>query len=118
MKADKIQKRCRAAGFDRDSLVPVMAKVVEALDDVLAAVRQQQTEQDKLEEEMGDLLFACVNLSCHLDIKAEMALQKANLKFERRFRQVEQIIVSQGITLSEATSEQMRTAWQLGKSAE
>jgi ATP diphosphatase len=69
-------------------------------------------DNDKLEEDIGDLLFATVNLSRHLGSKAEVALQKANDKFERRFREVEAIIASQGLAMSDATLDQMETAWQ------
>ena len=74
--------------------------------------------RQKLEEEIGDLLFATVNLSRHLGSKAETALQKANDKFERRFRQVEQIIADRGLEMQEATLEQMEAAWQQIKARE
>jgi ATP diphosphatase len=74
--------------------------------------RQAVVDEDKLEEELGDLLFATVNLTRHLGKKAETALQKANRKFERRFRQVEDIIQSQGHSLHQASLEEMEAAWQ------
>ncbi|MFS2225411.1 nucleoside triphosphate pyrophosphohydrolase [Pantoea sp. B65] len=118
MKADKIQKRCSAVGFDWNSLGPVLAKVYEEIDEVMDEAQQAVVDEDKLEEEIGDLLFATVNLSRHLGKKAETALQKANRKFERRFRQVEQIIAAQGLAIGEATLEQMEAAWQQVKGRE
>ena len=72
--------------------------------------QQAVVDEAKLEEEVGDLLFATVNLARHLGTKAETALQKANVKFERRFRQVEQIIAAQGMNMSDATLDQMEAA--------
>ena len=96
MRAYKIQKRCHSVGFDWDSLGPVLDKVHEEIDEVMHEAQQAVVDSDKLEEEIGDLLFATVNLSRHLGSKAETALQKANDKFERRFRQVENIIQARG----------------------
>lgn len=62
--------------------------------------RQPEVDSAKLAEEVGDLLFATVNLSRHLNQMAAVALQQANRKFERRFRQVEAIIEAQGLTLA------------------
>ena len=76
MRAHKIQKRCSAVGFDWDSLGPVLDKVHEEIDEVMHEAQQAVVDEAKLEEEMGDLLFATVNLSRHLGVKAETALQK------------------------------------------
>ena len=112
MRAHKIQKRCSAVGFDWTTLGPVLDKVYEEIDEVMFEAKQAVVDEAKLEEEVGDLLFATVNLARHLGTKAETALQKANLKFERRFREVEQIIAAQGLKMEQATLEQMENAWQ------
>jgi len=118
MKAQKIQQRCSAVGFDWNALEPVVAKVHEEIEEVLFEARQATVDQDKLEEELGDMLFATVNLVRHLGKKAETALQKANRKFERRFRQVDEIIQAEGLTLRQATLAQMEAAWQQVKQQE
>lgn len=118
MKAHKIQKRCSAVGFDWHSLGPVLEKVHEEIDEVMHEAQQAVVDEDKLEEEIGDLLFATVNLSRHLGKKAETALQKANRKFERRFRRVEQIITAQGGKMGEASLDEMEAAWQQVKGEE
>lgn len=112
MKAHKIQKRCANVGFDWTTLGPVLEKVYEEIDEVMFEATQAVIDQDKLGEEIGDMLFATVNLSRHLGHKAEGALQAANKKFERRFRQVEQIIQHRGLKMEDATLEQMEAAWQ------
>lgn len=65
MRAHKIQKRCSAVGFDWTSLGPVLDKVHEEIDEVMHEAQQAVVDEAKLEEEMGDLLFATVNLSRH-----------------------------------------------------
>lgn len=118
MKAHKIQKRCANVGFDWTTLGPVLEKVYEEIDEVMFEATQAVIDQDKLGEEIGDMLFATVNLSRHLGHKAEGALQAANKKFERRFRQVEQIIQDSGLKMEDATLEQMEAAWQQVKTQE
>lgn len=118
MRAHKIQKRCAAVGFDWTSIGPVLDKVHEEIDEVMHEAQQAVIDEARLEEEIGDLLFATVNLSRHLGSKAETALQKANRKFERRFRQVESIIAAQGLVMSDATLKQMEDAWQQVKQQE
>ncbi|MXP59175.1 nucleoside triphosphate pyrophosphohydrolase [Pantoea sp. Taur] len=118
MRAYKIQKRCSTVGFDWNNLGPVLDKVHEEIDEVMHEAQQAVVDNDKLEEEIGDLLFATVNLSRHLGSKAEIALQKANDKFERRFRQVESIISGQGLAMQDATLDQMEAAWQHVKCSE
>ncbi|EYU13774.1 nucleoside triphosphate pyrophosphohydrolase [Photorhabdus aegyptia] len=112
MKAYKIQKRCAAVGFDWDTLGPVLDKVYEEIDEVMDEAHQAVVDQQHLEEEIGDLLFAVVNLSRHLGYKPEIALQKACNKFENRFREVEKQILNQGQTLEAATLEEMEQMWQ------
>lgn len=112
MRAHKIQKRCAAVGFDWTTLGPVVDKVHEEIDEVMHEAQQAVVDQEKLGEEIGDLLFATVNLSRHLGHKAENALQAANRKFARRFREVEAILRTQGMSTDEATLEQMEAAWQ------
>ena len=118
MRAHKIQKRCSHVGFDWTTIGPVLDKVHEEIDEVMHEAQQSVVDGEKLEEEIGDLLFATVNLSRHLGSKAETALQKANDKFERRFREVEAIIAAQGLSMPGATLEQMEAAWQQVKRGE
>ncbi|MDF3008070.1 MAG: mazG, partial [Enterobacter kobei] len=91
-----------------------------ALDDIphTFPALMRVVDQARVEEEMGDLLFATVNLSRHLGVKAEVALQKANLKFERRFREVERIVASRGLTMTGVDLETMEEVWQQVKRQE
>lgn len=118
MRAYKIQKRCSNVGFDWNETGPVLDKVHEEIAEVMEEASRDEINPQRLEEEIGDLLFATVNLSRHLGSKAETALQKANDKFEKRFRQVESIIAAQGLTMPGATLEQMEAAWQQVKQQE
>ncbi|WP_318372442.1 nucleoside triphosphate pyrophosphohydrolase [Enterobacter sp.] len=118
MRAQKIQKRCSTVGFDWTSLGPVVEKVYEEIDEVMDEAKQAVVDQARVEEEMGDLLFATVNLSRHLGVKAEVALQKANQKFERRFRKVERIVAERGLTMTGVDLETMEEVWQQVKRQE
>ncbi|WP_318393461.1 nucleoside triphosphate pyrophosphohydrolase [Enterobacter sp.] len=118
MRAQKIQKRCSTVGFDWTSLGPVVEKVYEEIDEVMDEAKQAVVDQVRVEEEMGDLLFATVNLSRHLGVKAEVALQKANQKFERRFREVERIVAERGLTMTGVDLETMEEVWQQVKRQE
>ncbi|WP_392551759.1 nucleoside triphosphate pyrophosphohydrolase [Orbus wheelerorum] len=112
MRAEKIQKRCASVGFDWQTLPPVIDKVKEEIDEVLAEINCDKQVTEKIEEEVGDLLFSVVNLTRHLGFNAELTLNKASQKFERRFRQVENIISKQGHKLNEVTLDEMEQAWQ------
>lgn len=112
MRAYKMQKRCATVGFDWDTLGPVVEKVHEEIDEVLAEACQVTKNEVKLAEEIGDLLFATVNLSRHLGHRPELALQQACDKFERRFRQIEQAVAVRGALMSETSLEEMEALWQ------
>ncbi|MHC0465960.1 nucleoside triphosphate pyrophosphohydrolase [Kosakonia cowanii] len=118
MRAHKIQKRCSTVGFDWTTIGPVLDKVYEEIDEVMDEAKQAVVDQARVEEEMGDLLFATVNLSRHLGVKAEVALQKANLKFERRFREVERLVQERGLEMTGVDLETMETIWQQVKRQE
>ncbi len=111
MKAYKIQKRCASVGFDWDTLGPVVGKVHEELEEVMEEATQVVVDELHLEEEIGDLLFATVNLSRHLGYKPEMALQKACQKFETRFRKIEKSLAESGKTTESATLDEMEALW-------
>jgi len=86
-RASKLQKRAARVGFDWSSAEPVLGKISEELAELREATASGS--RDAQEEELGDLLFAVVNLGRHLYIDAEDALRRANRKFERRFRYIE-----------------------------
>ena len=84
LRAQKIQKRAARTGFDWPDIRGAKAKIFEEIEEVEAA-----TSADEQTEEMGDLLFAVVNMCRFLDVDAEAALKSATSKFERRFRHME-----------------------------
>ena len=81
----------------------------EELAEVQEEIRQQQPE--KLAEELGDLLFATVNLCRHHKIDAETALRHANVKFENRFRKVEKLLKSEGKAPQDCTLTELDFLW-------
>ncbi|MFZ7283324.1 nucleoside triphosphate pyrophosphohydrolase [Avibacterium avium] len=118
MRAEKLQKRCAKVGFDWDNVQPVIAKVQEELQEVQAELTRPQQDQTKIEEEIGDLLFAVANLSRHLYCSPEETLRKANQKFERRFRQLEALAQQQGKSLQNSTLQELDALWDKVKSEE
>lgn len=115
-RAYKLQKRCAKVGFDWDNPNDVLAKVDEELAEVKAEL--SACNAIKLEEELGDLLFASVNLCRHHQIDAETALRNANLKFEKRFRQVEQKVKEQGRQIQQCSLKELDFIWEQIKTME
>ena len=74
--------------------------------------------QQAVHEELGDLLFVAVNLARRLDVDAETALRDANIKFERRFRSIENRIAATGTAIQDADMDQMQSAWEAVKKTE
>ena len=115
-RAYKIQKRCANVGFDWKTLPPVVDKIKEEIDEVLFEVQRddlnEQQRQARIEDELGDLLFANVNLVRHLHCNPEKVLRQANHKFEKRFRLVELAVLKQGKQMSDCSLEELEAIWQ------
>lgn len=108
--AQKIQTRVRKVGFDWPTIEGVVAKVKEEIGELEATA--QPVEQ---QAELGDILFALVNWARWLGVDAESALREANLRFERRFRLLEQLAVEQGVDLEAADLDTLEALWQRAK---
>lgn len=118
MRAEKLQKKCAKVGFDWDNLPDVIAKVEEELEEIKQELNRPHLVQEKVAEEMGDFLFATVNLARHLKVNAEESLRQANHKFERRFRQVEQKLAEQGKSVEQSSLVEMDVLWNEVKNEE
>lgn len=114
----KIQQRVARVGFDWPELEPVVAKIHEEIDEVLAEVNQPTLDQAKVQAEMGDLFFAVVNLARHLKVDPEQALRQANVKFERRFKGVEACARQNNKALEEHSLEELDAYWDKVKQGE
>ncbi|RUO25818.1 nucleoside triphosphate pyrophosphohydrolase [Aliidiomarina minuta] len=114
LQAVKIQKRCRSVGFDWHDIKDVSAKVREEIEEVEEEL-QGTVEQNRVEEEVGDLLFAAVNLARHAKVNPENALRGANQKFMQRFRYIEQQVAAQDKAVDDYSLEQLENFWQLAK---
>ena len=112
-RALKIQKRASSVGFDWSSLPPVLAKVDEELQEVRDALASG--DQAAISEELGDLLFATVNIARHLKVNPETALRAANIKFSERLQAVEQQARQQNVALSDCTEAQLDAMWNVAK---
>ncbi len=117
MRAQKLQDRAATVGFDWKEPQPVLAKIIEEVEEISEAM-QAEAEQPKLQAEVGDLLFAVINLARHLKIDASRALAETNGKFQRRFSYIEQELAAQCTSPAEATLERMEALWNEAKELE
>jgi ATP diphosphatase len=115
IKATKLQKKCAKVGFDWDDIPPVIDKVREEIIEIEEELAKPVKQADLIEEEVGDLFFACVNLARHLNVDAERALNKANTKFEKRFRHVEDAVKSEGKEVTQCSLDELERHWMSAK---
>ncbi len=117
-RAQKLQDRAATVGFDWNDPRAVLDKIKEELSEVEEEVNSETRNAEKIEDEIGDLLFACVNLARHFKIDSETAVRKTNKKFERRFAYIEKSLRDQGTDLREATLDIMDKLWNEAKAKE
>ncbi|MDR6991252.1 ATP diphosphatase [Luteimonas sp. 3794] len=123
-RAVKLQSRAARVGFDWPAPEPVIAKLHEEIDEVraefdaVAADPDDAAAQDRLEEELGDLLFVAANLARHAKVDVGAALRRANHKFERRFRAMESMAEAEGSALAGQSLDAQDVYWNRAKQAE
>ena len=116
LRAQKIQNRAARVGFDWDELTDVVAKVEEELEEVKASINAAKTEATVME--LGDLLFAIVNLCRFMEIQAEETLRQANRKFMWRFKWMEAELERRGTNFEAQDLESLDAIWEAAKKAE
>jgi ATP diphosphatase len=120
-RATKLQKRAASVGFDWPGPDPVIEKLHEEIDEVrveFAALDTDPAARDRLEDEIGDVLFVCVNLARHAKVDFGSAMRRANAKFERRFRRMETLAAEQGTDLKSQPLEAQDALWDHAKAEE
>ena len=117
LRAEKLQKRAARVGFDWPEARQVLDKITEEIAEIRAEM-DQSGPAERLEDEIGDLLFAAANLARHLQVDPEAALRRTNRKFERRFHRIEDLLAAAGRRPSEASLEEMEELWQRAKREE
>ena len=115
-RAAKLQKKAAKVGFDWPGPEPIFDKIQEELEEVQQELAASELNPKALEGEVGDLLFAVVNLARHYKIDPEQALRGSNQKFCNRFGFIEQQLAQQGINPEQASLEQMDALWDKAKS--
>jgi ATP diphosphatase len=115
-RALKLQNKAGAVGFDWNDPKAVLAKIREEADEIEEAL--DAGEKKEAAEEVGDLLFAVVNLARHLNVDPEGALRATNLKFEQRFHFIERALAERAMTPTDATLAEMDALWNEAKAVE
>ena len=112
-RARKLQKRAARVGFDWPEIKPVIAKLKEEVAELESALAEG--DQQQISNELGDVLFAAINLARRGSVEPELALRSANQRFEDRFKWIESTLSSRGKTLSETNLEELDLLWDQAK---
>ncbi|MFC5068478.1 nucleoside triphosphate pyrophosphohydrolase [Flaviflagellibacter deserti] len=116
-RAVALQAKAGTVGFDWNDARMVLAKIREEADEVEETLSADATDEQRLDE-IGDLLFAVANLARHMKADPEVALRRANAKFERRFRFIEAALAAEGKTTAGSSLAEMDALWDEAKLAE
>ena len=117
-RALKLQAKAGTVGFDWNDPRAVLRKIREEADEIEAELDRAERDAAATAAEVGDLLFAVVNLARHLDADPEAVLRGTNRKFERRFAAIERALAAKGKTPAQATLDEMENLWNEAKAAE
>lgn len=109
----KLQERAAKVGFDWSEAAPILDKIEEEIDELREALAEKRPE--KVKDELGDLIFALVNIGRHVGAEPEQALRGTNKKFRNRFSYIEKSLEASGETLHGASLERMEELWQAAK---
>ena len=116
IRANKVQKKAKKVGFDWDNVEPAMEKVIEELNEIKEVYKEGNRE--RITEEVGDLLFACINVSRFLDVDGELALNKTTDKFIKRMSYIEQKVAQLGKKIQEMSLNELDEIWEESKNKE
>jgi ATP diphosphatase len=114
-RALKLQEKASTVGFDWNDPRAVLAKLREEIAEVEEVLAERAPPEERLEDEVGDLLFAVANLARHLNVDPERALRGTNVKFETRFAAIEAALAAEGRSPVDATLDEMEVLWQAAK---
>ncbi|MCK7544446.1 nucleoside triphosphate pyrophosphohydrolase [Marinobacter bryozoorum] len=120
-RADKLQRRAARYGFDWPDIGPVFDKLEEEIGELREAWENAQEDpaaRDDVEDELGDLMFVCVNLARFMKVNPDQALRRTNRKFEARFRAIEQVLAEQGRVMEDESLENLDAIWNSVKGVE
>ncbi|NRB37510.1 MAG: nucleoside triphosphate pyrophosphohydrolase [Pseudomonadales bacterium] len=112
-RAQKMQKRASNVGFDWSDAQSALSKVKEEIAELEQAILNK--DENNIQEELGDLIFSCVNVSRHLKVDAEQAVEGCNRKFESRFNFIEAELKKQDKSLQQASLQEMDHLWEQAK---
>lgn len=115
LEGQKLTKKAAKVGFDWENFEQVFDKIDEETSELKEAIDDK--DKEKISEELGDLLFAVVNLARKLDVDAETSLKKTNRKFRQRFKYIESELKKDAKTLENSTLEEMDKLWNKAKTA-
>jgi len=108
-KAKRIQEKASGVGFDWDKLDQVYNKLYEEIDELNIAIKEKN--QNNIEEELGDVLFSIVNLSRHINVNPEVALDKSIIKFIHRFQNLESYMDKENINFKKQSLSDLDKLW-------
>ncbi|CCM75593.1 nucleoside triphosphate pyrophosphohydrolase [Rhizobium mesoamericanum] len=112
----KLQERAAKVGFDWSAPEPILDKIEEEIGELRVALAEG--DRTKVSDELGDLIFAIVNIGRHVKADPEQSLRGTNTKFRRRFSHIETVLDAEGETLEAASLERMEEIWQAAKAIE
>jgi len=114
-RALKLQEKAATVGFDWNDPRAVLAKLREEIGEIESELDAAEVSDARVADEVGDLMFAVVNLARHTGTDPEQALRGTNAKFERRFAAIEAALAAEGRTPTDASLDEMETLWQAAK---